>query len=211
MILRGNLLRTLTGGLLVVLLQATNTYALTGTCSMISTGPVPYGAVTSTESIVITPTANPPTLIDRLGALVPGFATPTPVPVPGPGQLTYGHVTRTEIPSLGGSAGGFVSDYNSLAVVNFTTNTLTLNMVFVRWGFARPAVLGQATYNVPITVSAGPIPGSFIVAGSLPAQSVPNVGTVPAQSLTSIVVPVNGGQTLLVQGTGHPFSGVCQF
>lgn len=209
--LKRNFLRAASAGLVVALIQAPDALAFTGTCSMLITGPVPYGAVTSTDSVTMTNVANSqPTLIDKTGALVPGFATPAPVAIAGG---SYGHVTRKELPTIaGGSPGGFVSDYNSLAVVDFTTNTLSMSMVFVQYGFSRPTVMGTGIYsNIPFTVAAGPLPGSQKTTILFPALNVPGVGTLPAHSGSSIMVPVNGGKTLLVQGIGNPVSGVCQF
>lgn len=201
--------RVFSGGVFISLLYAANAFALTGTCSMLTTGPVPYGAVTSTDELALNNTLAPTTLIDKAGLLMPGFATPFAAGVGAVGP--YIHLTRREVPN------GFVSDYNTLAVVDFTASKISINITFVTYGFARPTVWGQALYTgIPFTTATGPIPGSLAVTAALPATLVtPNAGgpavLFPAQSMNAIAVPVNGGKTLLVQGAGNPFSGVCQF
>lgn len=173
MMLKRKIFFATVASVLISLLQVTSAYALTGTCSMLVTSPVPFGVNTSDDT-------------------VPAFNSLT---------------VKTPVP--------FQSDYNSLAVVNLTNNTISMHMVFVQYGSAapkqRPFVVGTASYtNVPFKIAAGTLPGSQVVTGTLPATTV---GGAPLAAIpfSMNMVPVNGGQTLLIQGNNTPFSGVCQF
>lgn len=137
-------LRIFTGAVLFAgLFPVTNAFALTGTCAMLVTMPVPYGA--------------------------------SPLPV-----------NRT---------------YNILASINFTAGIISFTEVSATYD------TGGASFNtantqsgVAFTTVAGPIAGSQAITFN------PGGGVITAN-----IFPVNGNNTVLVQGATDLFSGVCQF
>jgi|SRR5712691_6100415 len=143
--LKQRFLRTLVGGVLVAaLLPASNAFALTGTCAMLVTMPVPYGA---------------------------------------------------SLPA--------VRDYNILAAIDFTNSTISFTVTSATYATNGPTVvlLNSIGTNIPFTTAAGPIAGSQAISF--------NPG--PSGTTTANIYPVNGNQTVLVQGATSLFSGVCQF
>ncbi len=142
--LKQRFLRTLVGGVLVAaLLPASNAFALTGTCAMLVTMPVPYGS---------------------------------------------------SLPSTHG--------FNILAAINFTNSTISFNGVRATYATTGTTFASTETgSDIAFTTAAGPIAGSQAI------TFTPPVGG----ALTANIYPVNGNNTVLVQGATDLFSGVCQF
>ena len=141
--LKQRFLRAFAGGVLVAaLLPASNAFALTGTCAMLVTMPVPYGS-----------------------------SVPT---------------THT---------------FNILAAINFTNSTISFNDVRATYA-TTGTTFATANIGGPIafTTGVGPIAGSQTITFN------PVGGP-----LTANIYPVNGNNTVLVQGADDLFSGVCQF
>ncbi|SRR5712692_8057415 len=145
--LKQRFLRTFVGGVLVAaLLPASNAFALTGTCGMLVTLPVPYGASLPADR-----------------------------------------------------------DYNILAAINFTNSTISFTVTSATYAAdgptVKPPLPNSIGTNIPFTTAAGPIAGSQAISF--------NPG--PSGPITANIFPVNGNQTVLVQGATSLFSGVCQF
>jgi len=141
--LKQRFLRTLVGGVLVAaLLPASNAFALTGTCAMLVTMPVPYGS---------------------------------------------------SLPSTHG--------FNILAAINFTNSTISFNGVRATYATTGTTFASTETGSgIAFTTAAGPIAGSQAITFN-PGSGV----------ITANIYPVNGNNTVLVQGATDLFSGVCQF
>lgn len=135
--------RIFSGGILVaVLFPASNAFALTGTCAMLVTMPVPYGA-----------------------------------------SLSATH------------------SYNILAAINFTYSTISFNEVSAIYAITGTTFNRANTGStIPFTTATGPIAGSQTITFN------PGGGVISAN-----IYPVNGNNTVLVQGANDLFSGVCQF
>ena len=94
-------------------------------------------------------------------------------------------------------------DMDVLAVINFSTNTITFNVTeatISASGVTYSPAAATASFNPPAAGS-GPVPGSYTISFTPPGS--PN-------AVTLNILPVNGGNTFLVQGVGDPFHGVCQ-
>ena len=93
-------------------------------------------------------------------------------------------------------------DMDVLAVLNFNSNTITFNVT------EAAITASGVTYSAtPVTASfaapgPGPVPGSYTISFSPSAAS--------STVVTLNILPVNGGNTFLIQGVGDPFHGVCQ-
>ena len=144
--LKQRFLRAFAGGVLVAaLLPASNAFALTGTCAMLVTQPVPYGS-----SLPVT------------------------------------------------------QGFNILAAINFTNSTISFNEVRATYATTGTTLISANTQTgsgIAFTTAAGPIAGSQAI------TFTPPVGG----ALTANIYPVNGNNTVLVQGATDLFSGVCQF
>ncbi len=141
--LKQRFLRTFVGGVLVAaLLPASNAFALTGTCAMLVTMPVPYGSSL-------------------------------------PANRTF----------------------NILAAINFTNSTISYNEVKATYAATGTTFASANTGSVAFTTAAGPIAGSQAI------TFTPTGGAL----VTANIYPVNGNNTVLVQGGNDLFSGVCQF
>ncbi len=143
--LKQRFLRAFAGGVLVAaLLPASNAFALTGTCAMLVTQPVPYGS-----SLPVT------------------------------------------------------QGFNILAAINFTNSTISFNEVRATYATTGTTLISANTQTgsgIAFTTAAGPIAGSQAITFN-PGSGV----------ITANIYPVNGNNTVLVQGATDLFSGVCQF
>ena len=95
-------------------------------------------------------------------------------------------------------------DMDVLAVLNFTSNTITFNVTeaaITASGVTYSATAMTASFTAP-TPGSGPVPGSYTISFS-PSSASSTV-------VTLNILPVNGGNTFLIQGVGDPFHGVCQ-
>lgn len=149
-------LRAVIGGAMVAGLLPANAFAVaafptTGSCAMLITQPVPYGAT-----------------------------------VP------------------------FTSTYNIIAVFTFTgttTGTADYNGVRATYGVGgftiAPKVAGDNGLAIPVTIAP--------ITGFPSARTLTFTPTGSPTPVTASAISVNGGSTLLIQGSSEPFSGVCQF
>ncbi len=95
-------------------------------------------------------------------------------------------------------------DMDVLAVINFTTNTITFNVTEATITNTNPPIsytAAEATDSFTTPPVTGPIPGSYTISFTPTGSSNPVVFN---------ILPVNGGNTFLIQGVGDPFHGVCQ-
>jgi hypothetical protein len=92
---------------------------------------------------------------------------------------------------------------NWLGTINFSTSTITINVVFIDPVPPLPPRQSQQSYTATFTTSSGPITGASTITFSV------NGG-----SLALNLMPVNSGNTILVQGgpvfSDGGFTGVCQ-
>ncbi len=96
---------------------------------------------------------------------------------------------------------GSVKGVNVLAVIDFNTSTISFNVTNVTIG--TPNTYGTSAGSATFTTAAGPLPNSYTITFTPPSSS--------AMSLN--LLPVNSGNTVLVQGTsgsGSALVGVCQ-
>ena len=107
-----------------------------------------------------------------------------------------------------GSMSGNISTANTgtkgmdvLAVINFTNGTISYNVTqatITATGVSYSASTATVSFTAPV---AGPISGSYTISFTPTGSS---------SAVTFNILPVNGGNTFLVQGVGDPFHGVCQ-
>ncbi len=149
------------------------------------------------------------TVLGGMGALmllsVPNaFAAPA-FPTTGDcGMLVTMPVPAGVTPPLGDS-------YNVLARITFTgtaTGTIDFNVVGALYTATgvRPSVGDSTAGSLPLNITSGPPvlgPDSRTISFTDPGP--------PLSTVTANMYAVNGGRTILVQGTSEPFSGVCQF
>ena len=96
---------------------------------------------------------------------------------------------------------GSTKGVNLLAVINFTSSTISFNLTQVTVG--TPNSYATQAGSAQFVTAAGPLPGSYTITFT-PTGS-------PQVSLN--LLPVNSGNTILVQGTtgsGSALTGVCQ-
>ncbi len=98
------------------------------------------------------------------------------------------------------SPGATSATYNVLALINFTNNTITYSSMDLT--FSSGSITSSNTYgSKSITVTSNSnITGAYTL--SFTAGS--------GHTLSFNLLPVNSGNTILVQGISDPFSGVCQ-
>jgi len=144
------------GALIAGLLPATNAFAVSafptsGSCAMLITQPVPYGATvpfTSTYNIIA--------------------------------MFTFTGTTTGTV------------DYNAVRATYSTTGSTIA-----------PKVAGDNGLAIPVTVAP--------IVGFPNARTLTFTPTGAVNPVTASAISVNGGNTLLIQGSSEPFSGVCQF
>ncbi len=98
---------------------------------------------------------------------------------------------------------GSTKGVNVLAVLDFSTNTISFNVTQVTIGTPN-SYATQTQTGVAFTSVAGPLPGSYTI--SFTPSGSPN-------AISLNLLPVNGGNTVLVQGTSGgsgALAGVCQ-
>ena len=98
---------------------------------------------------------------------------------------------------------GSTKGVNVLAVLDFGTNTISFNVTQVTIGTPN-SYSTQTQTAVSFTSVAGPLPGSYTISFT-PSGS--------ANAISLNLLPVNGGNTVLVQGTSGgsgALAGVCQ-
>ncbi|HQT82007.1 MAG: hypothetical protein B7Z60_07065 [Ferrovum sp. 37-45-19] len=97
--------------------------------------------------------------------------------------------------------GASSSTYNVLALINFSTNTITYSSMDLSFssGVATPT---QSYGTKAITVTS-----NSNITGSYTMSFTSGSGN---HTLIFNILPVNSGNTILIQGTSDPFSGVCQ-
>jgi hypothetical protein len=104
----------------------------------------------------------------------------------------------------------YTSTFNILAVLTFTSATAgTMDYYTTRVGYAT----GGLSMGAPVVGAAAPMVISPITSGNGPTGGVSITITLPgaAGTVAANAVAVNGGNTILIQGTNDAFSGVCQF
>ena len=102
------------------------------------------------------------------------------------------------------ASAGSTRGVNVLAVLDFSTNTISFNVTQVTINTPNNSYATQTQTGVAFTTAAGPLPGSYTI-------SFTPTGSSTAISLN--LLPVNGGSTVLVQGTSGgsgALAGVCQ-
>lgn len=125
-----------------------------------------------------------------------------------PHNYVLGAMSGTMNTSTGAYSGNFqlaspgsTKGVNVLAVLDFAASTITYNVVNVTIG--SPNSYGAQTGSVPFTTVAGPLPNSYTISFT-PTGS---------NAISLNLLPVNSGNTILVQGTSGTASaltGVCQ-
>ena len=99
------------------------------------------------------------------------------------------------------TAANGMKDMDVLAVINFSNDTISFNTTEATISSSSVSYsAAQSTASFTAAPVAGPVPGSYTISFS------PSAGT----TVTLNILPVNGGNTFLVQGVGDPFHGVCQ-
>lgn len=96
---------------------------------------------------------------------------------------------------------GSTKGVNVLAVLDFNTSTISFNVTQVTIG--NPNSYGTSEASTPFTTVAGPLPNSYTITFTPPSSTAINLN----------LLPVNSGNTILVQGTASGASalvGVCQ-
>lgn len=89
-----------------------------------------------------------------------------------------------------------------LAEIDFSNSTLSYNVMQVSFNASANESYSASSGSVPFTTTAGPagLPGSSTITFT-PTGSPP---------MSLIILPVNSGNTILVQGTTDSTRGVCQ-
>jgi len=86
-----------------------------------------------------------------------------------------------------------------MAVINFDNSTINYNVTQMNWLSTATGQFGEVTGTTSFTTATGPITGSYTI--SFPVGS---------RTLTLNLLPVNSGNTILVQGGNDKIDGVCQ-
>ena len=126
-----------------------------------------------------------------------------------PHPFMNANVTVTGTVSSGGTMNGTATinsttneGVNVMAVIDFTNDSISYNVNQASFspssGSSYTSQAGTTTFSAP---AAGPVPGSYII-------TFTPTGTSTAVSFN--ILPVNGGNTFLVQGVGDATQGVCQ-
>ncbi|MHB8348449.1 MAG: hypothetical protein ACYDHM_15065 [Acidiferrobacterales bacterium] len=125
-----------------------------------------------------------------------------------PHNYVLGSMSGTMNTSNGAYSGNFqlaspgsTKGVNVLAVLDFNTSTISFNVTQVTIG--NPNTYGTSEASTPFTTAAGPLPNSYTITFTPPSSTAINLN----------LLPVNSGNTILVQGTASGASalvGVCQ-
>ncbi len=127
-------------------------------------------------------------------------------------SIPHNHVLGTMSGNVNMGTGAFNSNFqmegpgstqgvNLLAVINFTTSTINFNVTQVTIG--TPNSYATQSGSAIFTTAAGPLTGSYMITFTPPGSTTLNL----------ILLPVNSGNTMLVQGTSGnagALVGVCQ-
>lgn len=126
-----------------------------------------------------------------------------------PHNYVLGSMSGTMNTSTGAYSGNFqlansgsTKGVNVLAVIDFSASTIDFNITEVTIG--TPNSYGTTVETDPFTTAAGPLPNSYTITFTPSSSSV---------AINLNLLPVNSGNTILVQGTQHGASalvGVCQ-
>jgi len=107
---------------------------------------------------------------------------------------------------LYGASPGTGYGLNFLGTINFGTSTISTNVLLQNPASPQATTESQANFSVPFTTAAGPIPGSYAI-----------TFTPSSNAWTMNLIPVNGGNTILLQAfspvagnQGAGIVGVCQ-
>ena len=123
----------------------------------------------------------------------------------------YGSMTGS-VTSTGAMTGNYISNavgpnqgpygVDVLAEINFSNSTVSYNVMQVSFNASANESYSASSGSVPFTTTAGPagLPGSSTITFT-PTGSPP---------MSLIILPVNSGNTILVQGTTDSTRGVCQ-
>lgn len=125
-----------------------------------------------------------------------------------PHNYVLGSMSGTMNTSNGNYSGNFqlatpgsTKGVNVLAVLDFNTSTISFNVTQVTIG--NPNSYGTSETSTSFTTVAGPLPNSYTITFTPPSSTAINLN----------LLPVNSGNTILVQGTASGASalvGVCQ-
>ena len=123
----------------------------------------------------------------------------------------YGSMTGS-VTSTGAMTGNYISNavgpnqgpygVDVLAEINFSNSTVSYNVMQVSFNGSGTKAYSAVSGSVPFTTTAGP--GSL--AGSYTITFTPTGG----QQISLTILPVNSGNTILIQGTTDASRGVCQ-
>ena len=126
-----------------------------------------------------------------------------------PHNYALGNMSGTINTSTGAYSGNFqlaspgsTKGVNVLAVLDFSANTISFNVTQVTIGNPN-SYATQTQTGVAFTTAAGPLPGSYTISFTPTGSPTINLN----------LLPVNGGSTVLVQGTSGgsgALAGVCQ-
>ena len=126
-----------------------------------------------------------------------------------PHNYALGTMSGTINTSTGAYSGNFqlaspgsTKGVNVLAVLDFSANTISFNVTQVTIGNPN-SYATQTQTGVAFTTAAGPLPGSYTISFTPTGSPTINLN----------LLPVNGGSTVLVQGTSGgsgALAGVCQ-
>jgi len=139
-----------------------------------------------------------------LASFAPWASAIAPMPISG----ECGFVLSLQYPFayLFGSNPGTGYGMNMLGTINYSTKTISANIVLQNPAAANTTTESQSAFSVPYTVSSGPVAGSYTL-----------TFTAAANTLTINLIPVNGGNTALLQffnptagGQNAGAAGVCQ-
>jgi len=95
-------------------------------------------------------------------------------------------------------------DLDVLATLNFTTNQITYSMTTLTTDSSGNPTTTATTINGPLSFTQGTVTG---LSGATSITFTPTGSTTP---IVLYLLPVNGGNTLLVQAKDDAFHGVCE-
>jgi hypothetical protein len=110
-----------------------------------------------------------------------------------------------------GSGGPTVTkNMDLLAEINFTAKTIYFSITQFTWATGSPGSFTKATVagNATFTIAGPGVNTTTTTPNSYQITFTPTVGS--TNPVTLNVLPVNSGNTYLIQGVGDRLSGVCQ-
>ena len=125
-----------------------------------------------------------------------------------PHPFMNANVTVSGSVSSGGTMNGTASinsttnqGVNVMAVIDFTNDSISYNVNQASYSPSSGSSYTSQAGGTTFSAAAGPIPGSYTISFTPTGMST---------AVSFNILPVNGGNTFLVQGVGDATQGVCQ-